>query len=236
MRSICDIAGVRAALDLLFPRDCVLCGGRIAQAGGAAYPLCRSCAASLCSLSGPRCPRCGKTLVSEEGLCMDCRGKEFSCGEVLPLFRYEGDAATLISAYKSGGRRSLAAFWAELLERELRNRWPGRCIVPVPPRPEKAKAGEIDQIELLVRQLETRGFLIARVLRRAPSAQQKSLSRKERLANSRAAYSLMPGAELSAEVVLLDDVFTTGATIEACAAALKAGGADRVCALVLAAD
>ena len=167
---------------------------------------------------------------------MDCRGKVFACGEVLPLFVYESEAATLISAYKSRKRWSLAGFWADFIAVELRDRWPGCVVVPVPPRPEKRKAGQADQVELLARALVARGFRIERLLTRGASEQQKSLGREGRKVNSKAAYSLAPGVAVPREVVILDDVYTTGATVEACASALKAGGAAVVRAVVLAAD
>lgn len=223
-------------LSIILPRDCSLCGERVMPPDGARGPVCESCARSLARISDPRCPRCGKALISEMGYCLDCRGREFECPEILPLFMYADAAAELVAAYKTRGRTSLAVYFAGQMEGEIRSRWPGWTIVPVPPRPEKIRSGTRDQIETLARVLEARGFPVERVLARARSEQQKHLGREERLANSKAAYSMAPGKRAPEKALILDDVFTTGATVEACAAALKGGGAKAVAAIVIAAD
>ena len=88
----------------------------------------------------------------------------------------------------------------------------------------------------MARELEHRGFSVMRILQRRPSGEQKRLSLDARLGNARQAYRLSVKAAVPAELVLLDDVMTTGATAEACAHALREGGARRVAFLVLAAD
>jgi ComF family protein len=167
---------------------------------------------------------------------MRCRGVERAFDSAYPLFSYEGELRTLISAYKKGRRRSLAPFFAELLGNSLEERWPGRPIVPVPPRRGKARTRGWDQVEEIARLLEARGFQVERVLERGRSVEQKSLGRGGRGSNALKAYSLRRGAVPPERPVLLDDVTTTCATIEACAHALKEGGALRVDALLIAAD
>jgi predicted amidophosphoribosyltransferase len=115
-------------------------------------------------------------------------------------------------------------------------RWPERTIVPVPPRPGKTKALGWDQVEEIVRILEARGFPVARSLVRGHSSEQKILGRWERRSNAVSAYSLKPGTVPPKLPLLLDDVVTTCATLEACARALKEGGATSVVALAIAAD
>jgi predicted amidophosphoribosyltransferase len=93
-----------------------------------------------------------------------------------------------------------------------------------------------DQVEDLARELERLGFAVARLLSRSSPGQQKRLGRAARSENARASYALLPRARVPSEVVLLDDVITTGATAGSCATALKAGGAESVALLTLAAD
>ncbi|MGO8694200.1 MAG: ComF family protein [Rectinemataceae bacterium] len=167
---------------------------------------------------------------------MRCRNRDWAFDRAVPLFSYEGTFKTLLSAYKFGGRRSLAAFFADLVEESLRSLWPGRPIVPVPPRPGKIRERGWDQVEAIVRILERRGYEVARILERKSSAQQKHLGFVERRENARAAYHVLPKASVRPELVLFDDIITTCATAESCAAALRAAGGRRVSVLALAAD
>ena len=106
-------------------------------------------------------------------------------------------------------------------------------IVPVPLHPTKQREREFNQAERLARRLgaATQIPVNKRLLRRViPTRTQTQLSRQERLANVRNAFALRGGQRLNGErLVLLDDVFTTGATTSACARVLKAAGAGEVC-------
>ncbi len=202
------------------------------------YPLCGSCEAGLVRIADPRCEKCGKELISELHVCWDCRQTVHVCAKVLPLFRYRGFEADLIRTYKMAGRHSLAPLFGRLMADEIREHMAGFCIVPVPPRREKILSGETDQVECLARVLEREGFQVKRLLVRNSTVQQKKLSRKDRKENAAAAYALDPSKDDACpdKVVLIDDVYTTGATLDACASALFSGGTAEVAAVVLAAD
>ncbi len=167
---------------------------------------------------------------------MRCRGVERAFDSAYPLYSYEGRARELMAAYKKTRRRSLAPFIAERFADAIRRRWPERTIVPVPPRPGKARLLGWDQVEEVARRLEALGFPVARPLERGRSAEQKRLGRWERGDNARKAYALRAGASSPELPLLVDDVETTCATLDACSLALKAGGARSVAALVFAAD
>jgi ComF family protein len=167
---------------------------------------------------------------------MRCRDAPRAFDSAYPLFPYEGAMRSLVSAYKKGGRRSLAGLFAELMAAAIGERWPERTIVPVPPRPGKLRKLGWDQVEEIARRLERRGFSVSRPLERGSSDEQKSLGRGDRGSNARRAYRLRAGARAPELPLLIDDVVTTCATLDACAAALKEGGARSVEALVLAAD
>lgn len=223
---------LRSVSRVVLPLRCPVCGQLLR---GDEPHVCRRCAETIERVGEPRCPACGKTLVSELGTCMRCRGRAWSFDLARPLYPYRGAAAALISAYKFQGRRSLADYFVDDLASEIRA-FPGACIVPVPYRRKKIVERGWDQVEELVRRLESRGFPARRVLERLPSGEQKKLGLEERFANARTAYRLRPGSAAPEAAILLDDVFTTGATADACATALRDGGSRFVVFLALAAD
>lgn len=223
---------------LALPRSCPLCGRPLLPAGGkgAAPTLCRDCARDLVPIEGELCMRCGKPLVSELGLCMRCRERDWPFDSAISLYSYRDKAEALIGAYKFRNRFSLAPFLAEACASRLLSLWPGLPLVPVPFRRKKIVEKGWDQVEILARALEARGFQVKRLLERLPSGEQKRLGLEARLVNARRAYRLKKGALVPPALVLLDDVFTTGATAAACAEALKEGGAATVHFLALASD
>jgi len=233
-------AATRVVLSLVFPFRCVLCDEKVPAAS--AWSLCADCASALLDTADralllERCSSCGKPIISENGRCMRCRTTEYSFNSVYPLFRYDGDARSLILAYKSRKRRSLAGFLALLVAKSLENRFPGRLIVPVPPRRGKQRRKGWDQVEDIVRVLEQRhGIAVSRILARGDGREQKSLNLHDRRLNIKGTIKLLAGSCVPDQVVLLDDILTTGATLSECAAVLKAAGASQVDACVLAAD
>lgn len=242
-----SLRALRRAVSTFAPMRCVICG--LPADADSRYPLCARCAGRLldealesAELSRPaardpsRCPVCGKLAVSELGPCMRCRSAGYRFDSALPLLRYSGDARAALLSYKAG-RTSLASFFADALAVALSGHYSGRTVVPVPPRPGKIRRYGWDQVERIARILERRhGIAVARVLKRAGGHQQKSLGLEARAVNMRGAISLRRGAEAPLAPVLLDDVMTTGATLSACADALKGAGAGRVDAIVIAAD
>ena len=226
-------------LDWMAPQYCVLCGRRIyGQQRVVSGPLCKSCASNLPSSPLSRCRFCGAELFGEDEICYSCRNKTHSYEEVFPLFRYRDAPATLIRSYKMSQRKSLASFWANLVYEVLQERWPKYVLVPVPPRPEKIKTHEWDQVEAIASRLEREGVPVVRPLVRMASEEQKSLGREGRKANASKGYEYNPEYHGDAPqlVVLFDDVYTTGATAEACSRALLTNGAKKVAVLVLAMD
>ncbi len=226
---------MESLLSWIFPHICLLCGMPVDFPPW--IPLCPACAAEIRILEGSRCSLCGRPIYSEAEICFGCRSGEGADLRMHPLFGYRGKAAELLRLYKAGGRRSLAPFWAGLLEPSLVAKR-GWTIVPVPPRQEKLRQGKMDQVEAIVSVLERRGWKVGRILVRLASDQQKRLGKEERLRNAEKSYVVSPEAArpLPPKVLILDDVITTGATLRACARALLAAGCAEVEALALAYD
>jgi ComF family protein len=226
---------LRALLDGIMPGSCVLCGTALLDQHERG-PVCRSCREALKPWTGLRCEACGLPLISEERRCMRCRNVTWDFDSAYPLFSYSGAVRDLLAAYKKQGRRTLSIPLAEAVAEILRERFPGRIIVPVPPRPGKTAKEGWDQVEEISRRLEKRGFSVKRILARVSAAEQKHLDRAGRTQNARSSYVLRRGSCPPRRVLLFDDIITTGATVNACAHALKSGGAATVDVLTLAAD
>ena len=222
-------------LEVLFPGRCLQCGEWLLLSGDPSIPLCRACREDIRLLGGARCTRCGIELISERGTCLRCRTADFSFDSNVSLFSYSGAPKRLLAALKFGGRARLAAFFAEHAAAALKEISPSEAaVIPAPPRSGRRSP---DSVELVARSLEKRhGVEVLRILSRAGSVQQKSLDYEQRRANLRGMITLSPGSPPRAvppAAVVLDDVFTTGATLDACARALRDAGCGIVKTLTL---
>jgi len=227
-------------LDVVAPERCVVCGGLVRLRMGG-YPLCEECETGMQEPEGRRCGTCSKPLVSERETCMECRGESYSFECNHSIFLYDDPLKECLSAYKSRGVVALKRFFASRLARSYRERFDGKTLVPVPFRPESVRKRGYDQIGLICEELARRhGIPIESLLvRTGRSLEQKSLDRESRKANlrNRIRPSRNPGrADVPEEIVLLDDVFTTGATVDECARVLRNMGVKRVFVLTLARD
>ena len=221
----------------LFPSGCACCGGPLTTPDEARRGLCGTCTPALFPVwqerETGRCSVCGRPLVSEQEICMDCRrNPSRSFDRITALFPYQGLYRKVLSAYKFGASRPLGHFFAGLLL-DLNLEFPTEAVwVPVPPRPGKLARTGWDQVDYLARILARR-IPVSSCLRRLKSDVQKSLSREKRLVNLEGKLCLKQGRAAPKLAVVFDDVYTTGATIEACARVLKNGGTKAVYGLCL---
>jgi predicted amidophosphoribosyltransferase len=224
-------------LDLVFPGRCLSCGCWLLLSDSGGMPLCGDCRRSLVVLSGERCAICSTPLAGERDTCTRCRAAGFAFTRNISVFAYAGRTRELVIAFKIAGRRRLAGLFAGYLAQRARDAFPGRPLVPAPARP--ARRGP-DAVERIARVLERRhGHELCRCLLRTGGAEQKSLdpaSRRENLRGRIVVHPGFPKALLPPHPVLLDDVFTTGATADACARALLTAGCLSVSVLTVALD
>lgn len=233
---------LNAALGLFYPEVCQLCG--VERAAPAAGYVCAKCRAAVRFVEPPICERCGRPFPGSVTTPFECS----ACQEAGWHFRTARSAVQAregvleaIHRYKYNRALWLEPFLAGLfIERaapELaREQWDG--LVPVPLHPTKQRDREFNQAERLAWRLSRatgipcRPRLLRRVL---PTRTQTELSREKRLENVRRAFAARPGVRLQGErLVVVDDVFTTGATTSACAGPLLAAGAACVCVWTLA--
>jgi ComF family protein len=227
--------------EYLFSVGCAGCGRDLLDAHEAWYGLCRTCLEGFSLSGGERCSSCGRPLISEQGQCLPCR--ESAAGSVFDgafsLFPHTGGGRNLLGAYKFGKNLALGNVFAERILQALDRlplSEPKRVLVPVPPRPGKIRRTGWDQMAYLAQLLKKEGSVtLCPCLKRLPSQSQKELNREDRQTNLRGKIRCVKPIprDYARELILFDDVITTGATLDACARALKNAGARRVFALSL---
>ena len=228
-----ELAGLagRTILDALYPLECVGCGvsGKV---------ICDRCAEELPFLGPPHCRVCAAPGVIE--LCQACAQSARRFDGVRAPFRYEGSIRQAILAMKYGGIRAAAPQLGDMLAEYLEaNPLPGDLIAPVPMHAGRRRERGFNQAELLARRVAGRcglpyqSDLLERTRRVDPQAGMTSAAtRVTNVADSVAV--LRPSDVDGAQIILVDDVATTGSTLDACAAVLKESGAVSVWCLTLA--
>jgi ComF family protein len=226
-----------AGLGFFYPEVCQLCEAEPATArGGFVGARCRS---HVRFIQPPFCERCGLPFegnITTRFECTNCREMELRFTSARSAVVARGVVLEAIHRFKYQRQLWFENFLAGLFLREAVPALRGQnwnLIVPVPLHSARQRAREFNQAERLAARLSAalKIPLNRRLLRRVmPTATQTLLTRQQRAANMRGAFALGRGARLNGErVILVDDVFTTGATTSACAQALRAGGAGDVC-------
>ena len=177
------------------------------------------------------CRRCGAELPSARREC-GCRSRLRSLSRLRSAVAYEGPAEAAIHRFKYEGWRRLAAPLAQLVaERLVVEGLGARCVVPVPLHRERLRQRGFNQADLLARELRRRLVIFepgGKLVRTRPTPPQVGHDRLRRFENVRDAFE-WHGPDLSGEAMLLiDDVATTGATLDSCAKALHDAGSGAV--------
>lgn len=226
-----------AALGFIYPAVCQLCTSRRATA--AEGYVCSECYQRVRFIKPPFCERCG--LPFEGALttpfeCSNCREMDLHFSSARSAVIAKDVALEVIHRYKYSRALWFEPFLADLLSRaaadELRAA-KSDFIVPVPLHPTKEREREFNQAHRLAARLSRATGIPLQpqwLRRKEPTRTQTLLTRAERAKNVQRAFAPRAGLKLSGErIVLIDDVFTTGATTSACAHVLKAAGAGDVC-------
>jgi competence protein ComFC len=243
-----QLRGVREALaSVVFPAPCRICA-RVLDTGSR-VPFCHACLAVLAQpLPEPLCSRCGRPIVSfalSEGisppLCHLCRRGVYDFDLARSCGAYTRSMARAVLMLKYGEVTPLGGWFAKLLV-QLVKREPeafvADVVVPVPLHPSRLRERGYNQAETIARPLARilgipiRSHLMVRT---RPRPDKLRLTRRERWDTVRGAYATHKDAQVDKlRVLLVDDVFTTGATLDACSRALRGGGAVQVVGLTVA--
>lgn len=231
MNASVSLAQVKTAfLDLLFPLQCLGCGKEGAL-------LCPQCSASLPRVRVPYCQRCGAPL--REGLiCPACVSYPLYMDGIRSVFLFEGTIRQAIHQLKYRHLKAMAAPLGQLLADYLASHpLPGEVLIPVALHPRRLRQRGYNQASLLAHEIgRLTGLPVAEgwlARGRDTIAQARTATALERRSNVHDAFGC-PKELHGEKVLLIDDVCTTGATLDACATALKNAGAGSVWGLTAA--
>lgn len=224
---------------LLFPDHCAGCRCRVEEG----RDFCSACSAEIEWIAPPRCETCSQPYdgTTPAFTCPNCRGEAFFFECAVAGVRSRGVVRDMVHRLKYGREIWLARVLAGLMERGLSD---GRLasteidlLVPVPLHPRRLREREFNQAALLAEQLAARSSLTCRdvLIRRRYTTTQTQLDRRGRRQNLRDAFILRKNADvIDKNILLIDDVLTTGSTLDACAETLLEAGAASVRALTVA--
>lgn len=223
--------------ELLFPRRCPVCDKPVKPAGKL---ICDSCRKKLRYVSRVHCMKCGKSLPDEETeYCRDCRKKSHSYRQGKSLYEYRSIADS-IYRFKYGKRREYAEFFGREMAEHFADtikQWHAQALVPVPIHASRKKERGYNQAELLAKELgrclgiPVRDDLIVRCKKTIP---QKELKGVERQNNLKKAFKIVRNDVKLSTIIIIDDIYTTGSTVDEMAEMLKRTGINTVYVLTLA--
>lgn len=218
-------------LDILYPKHCALCDRAVTSRE---YPVCISCRKELKPIIGPRCMNCSKPIENEtEELCLDCRRHHFSYDSGFAVFLYSGKMKDSVLRFKYQGRQEYAQFYGQMMNlfaSDYIKRWKPDVLMPVPIHREKLVKRGYNQAQVLA---ETLGGMwgipvdAKSLKRKRRTRAQKELNPQERKKNLREAFTLNKKVKYDT-VVLVDDIYTTGSTVDVLAGLLKENGVKKV--------
>lgn len=216
-------------LSLLYPRTCCFCKA-VDKTG-----ICETCREKVVYVQEPRCKKCGKPIRQEEKeYCYDCSHRDFAFEQGKSVWLHKEPVSTSIYQFKYHNKRIYAAFYAEEMHR-LYGSWMKKngmeVIIPVPLHRKRRRRRGYNQAEILAKYLSEKSGIpmnAKAVVRTKKTVPQKKLNEKQRKKNLQDAFAVTDYWEGEKRVLLIDDIYTTGSTIDALAKELKKKGAENV--------
>lgn len=231
MRDVFIGRGLTKIVDLLFPRRCPVCDGIVPMGEG---KVCSGCRRKIRYISEPRCLKCGRQLADDAMIfCTACEQTPHIFDRGIALYDYQSMKKS-IYRFKYKKRCEYAAFYAEEIYRHLKTdilNMEADAIIPIPLHKSRLKSRGYNQAELLAAHLSKftgipmEKKLVKRIRKTVP---QKQLDAHGRQNNLKKAFNIKPNVVKLNKTILIDDIFTTGSTIDAVAKELKCHGVDAV--------
>lgn len=225
---------VEELMDMIYPPRCPVCGEVRKEKDRL---TCRGCLEKLSWIREPQCKKCGKMLGNEEQeYCFDCTKMQYHFESGYPLWNYDNVMRKSIADFKYGGRREYGRFYGEALAWRYGDKFLALkidAIIPVPVHHTKRRERGYNQTEVIA---DTVGKKLGlpvwknQLIRIRKTMPQKELTQHERLKNLEEAFAIKNQYHLlkDAKVLLLDDIYTSGSTVEACTKVLLNAGVKKV--------
>lgn len=219
-------------LNILYPRRCILCDGVLDTPTSG---VCTRCKKELIYIQEPSCKKCGQPIEDEqEEYCYDCTCNAHSFAQGKSVWLYKGKMKESMYRFKDGQRREYAQFYAKEAARKysrwiLQNRI--QVIVPIPIHVKKKKRRGYNQAEIFAEELGRQLCIPVDthlLIRDIDTIPQKKLTGKERKNNLKKALKIGADSVQWKRVLLVDDIYTTGSTVDAASEVLHQYGADSV--------
>lgn len=202
--------------DLVFPRRCAICDEVLPH--GMKY-ICKDCSTKVVYIKEPYCLKCGKALVEDKEYCEDCLKRPHYFRQGVSVFDY-GSVSDSLYRFKNMGRVEYAEYYAKVLYEE-KGDWLKAvnpdCLIPVPIHSSKLKKRGYNQAELISKELSRLSGIptdTSLLLRAKKTNPLKELSLKERQNNLKKAFKIGVNDVKLKTGVIIDDIYTTGSTID----------------------
>lgn len=227
---------VNRLLEVVYPPECPVCGRILSGIGEKRRGVHTACYSRLKRIVSPMCSKCGKPLLSEQQeYCYDCSSQRRSFEGGHGLWLYDRCSAASVFAFKYSGKRQYVDFYAMAML-HFYGKWMRSLdvqqLVPVPVSREKWRQRGYNQAELLAEAIGAALCIPVNrkgLVRLYSTAPQKELGREERRKNLENAFQAEKSRfEGIKRVLLIDDIYTTGSTVEYCTRALKSVGVGKV--------
>lgn len=234
MNYINEVENIRDnLLRIVYPSRCPICGNIIDY--GKPLLVCEKCRGEIKYICEPCCKKCGKPLVvREQEYCYDCSRQEHEFTRGLSLWLYDKEVQKSIYNFKYNNKREYARIYINELTKYHREKiisWRAQCLIPVPVHKAKMRERGFNQAELLAKELGKQLELPVNdklIIRCKETTPQKQLNSKERKNNLKKAFKISNNDVKLKKVILVDDIYTTGATIDSISAVLKNAGVSNV--------
>lgn len=235
-------SAIKFIVNGIYPPACPICGKPTDKKLSVDFltwqdygDVCSDCMDKVKPVNKARCMKCGKFLDNDESeFCYDCKHTKHEYTQCIAALPYEGEIKQSIYRFKYGGCREYAWWYANIIEKHCGRQiqiWNPDVIVPVPMYRAKVKVRGFNQAELVAQNLskllniDINSQLLFRIRKTAPMKKLHAIERTKNLENAFLARQKMIKYN---KILLLDDIYTTGATLDACASALKRQGVKEI--------
>lgn len=226
---------LREVVNAVLPPACPMCGRPAPFAGGRRVDICPECMHIVSYVSEPVCLKCGKPVQNDEAeYCSDCSKKKHIYDQACAVYEYSQSVKDSIYRFKYHNKREYAHIYAKQIKDKcgrMISAWSPDVMIPVPIHSSRLKERGFNQAQLIAEELEHLTGIpmdcesLARVVKTVPM---KELDNAQRVKNLQNAFQADKKVVEYKKVLIVDDIYTTGATFDACAAVLKQAGVQKV--------